>query len=146
MSNLIKTNNKTLNGVASLIDELFSNETFGTPKTHFTTKSPFVNIKESEDDFTVEFSIPGIKKEDVVIELDNEKLSVSAELENNSENTGSYSRREFHISGFKRSFILPDTIDASKIKATHENGILSITIPKKEEAKPKPIRTISIDK
>lgn len=147
MGNLIKTNNKTFNGVASLIDELFSNETFGTPRTNFSSKSPFVNIKETEDDFSLEFSIPGISKDDVNIELDNEKLTVSAEFKSDgSKDAGNFTRREFHVSSFKRSFILPDTIDASKIRANHENGILEILMPKKEEAKPKPVRTITIGK
>lgn len=146
MGNLTKTNSKAANGVASLIDELFSNESFASkPKTNFSTKSPFVNIKETEDEFSLEFSIPGISKDAVIIELDNEQLTVSAELTTNaSENTGNYTRREFHTSSFKRSFILPDTIDASKISAKHVDGILEIHIPKKEEAKPKPVRTISI--
>lgn len=146
MGNLTQTNNKTVNNVASLIDELFSNDSLrSNPKTNFNTKAPFVNIKETEDNFSLEFSIPGIKKEDVVIELDNEKLTVSAELtKNESENTGNYTRREFHKSSFKRSFILPEIIDPAKITAIHNNGILDIVIPKKEEAKPKPVRTIKI--
>ncbi|MFT4643882.1 MAG: HSP20 family protein [Planctomycetota bacterium] len=146
MRNITQTNSKAVNGVASLIDELFSNEPFGSnPKKNFSTKSPFVNINETDDNFTLEFSIPGIKKEAVVIELDNEKLTVSAELANNTtQNTENYTRREFHTSSFKRSFILPDTIDPSKISAIHANGILEISIPKKEDARPKPVRTIKI--
>jgi HSP20 family protein len=146
MRNITQTNSKAVNGVASLIDELFSNEPFGSnSKKNFSTKSPFVNINETDDNFTLEFSIPGIKKEAVVIELDNEKLTVSAELANNTtQNTENYTRREFHTSSFKRSFILPDTIDPSKISAIHANGILEISIPKKEDARPKPVRTIKI--
>lgn len=146
MRNITQTNSKAVNGVASLIDELFSNEPFGSnSKKNFSTKSPFVNINETDDNFTLEFSIPGIKKEAVVIALDNEKLTVSAELANNTtQNTENYTRREFHTSSFKRSFILPDTIDPSKISAIHANGILEISIPKKEDARPKPVRTIKI--
>tara|TARA_B110000908_G_C10040540_1_gene351579 strand:- start:331 stop:657 length:327 start_codon:yes stop_codon:yes gene_type:complete len=107
MRNITQINSKAVNGVVSLIDELFSNEHFGSnPKKNFSTKSPFVNINETEDNFTLEFSIPGIKKEAVVIELANEKLTVSAELVNNTtQNSENYSRREFHTSSFKKSTI-----------------------------------------
>lgn len=147
MGNLVKTNNKAFNNVASLMEELFSNETFKSPKTNFNTKTPLVNIKETEDDFSLEFSIPGIAKEDVKIELDNEKLTVYSESNKEvSKSSGAFTRREFQVSDFKRSFILPDTIDATKIEASQKNGILEILIPKKEEAKPKPIRSIQIAK
>ena len=55
-----------------------------------------------------------------------------------------FTRKEFKYANFKRTFTLPDTVDTGKIEANYENGILNITIPKKEEAKPVPARTIEI--
>ena len=106
---------------------------------------PKVNIKEVSDAFVVEMAVPGLKKSDFKIDLDNYVLSISAELkEENEEEEAGYARREFGYSSFKRTFTLPETVDDGKIKATYKEGILSVNLPKKEEAKQKPARTIDI--
>ena len=144
MGNLVNTN-KTFNNVASVFDNLFSNESFSIPKASVGNTTPAVNIRESEDEFFLDFAMPGINKNDVAIELDNDLLTVSSEVnQREDEVKGNYTRREFHYSSFKRSFILPETVDTSNVKADYKHGVLSIVIPKKEEAKPKPIRTIKI--
>ncbi|MGB0886175.1 MAG: Hsp20/alpha crystallin family protein [Chitinophagales bacterium] len=144
MGNLIRTERKPL-GLQSIFDELFSNETFNTPKANTGNTTPAVNIRENENGFFLDFALPGVSKDQVVIKLDNDKLTVSSEKkENKEEKTENFTRREFHFNSFKRSFVLPETIDVSKIKANHNDGILSIEIPKKEEAKPKPVRQIEI--
>lgn len=106
---------------------------------------PKVNIKETADSFIVEMAVPGMNKSDFKIDLDNELLSISTELAENKEHDDvTYTRREFGYSSFKRTFNLPETVNDSGIKATYENGILQVILPKKEEAKQKPVRTIEI--
>jgi HSP20 family protein len=106
---------------------------------------PPVNIRETDMTFEVELSAPGKAKEDFNIELDNDMLTISSEQksENTSED-GKFTRREFSHSSFRRSFTLPETVKEDEIKASYENGILKITLPKREEALPKPKRMIDI--
>ena len=106
---------------------------------------PKVNIKESADAYMVEMAVPGLKKSDFQIDLDNQVLSISTETkQENEQKEENYTRREFGYSSFKRTFSLPETVDEDKIKANYNEGILSIELPKKEEAKKKPARTIKI--
>ena len=103
------------------------------------------NIKEVIDAYIVEMAVPGLKKSDFNINLDNDVLTISAELEENKEdNNEKYTRREFGYASFKRTFNLPETVDDSKINATYNEGILTLHLPKREEAKQKPPRTINI--
>ena len=106
---------------------------------------PRVNIVETNDDFKVEMAAPGMKRDDFQVELDNDMLTISSEL-SSEENTdeSNFARREFNYQSFKRSFHLPNTVEVDKIKATYRDGVLSLSIPKKEEAKKKPVRTITI--
>lgn len=95
---------------------------------------PAVNIKDAKDQYLLEFAAPGLKKQDFKIDLDNYVLTVSSEKkQEKEEKESSYSRREFVYSSFSRSFTLPKTVNVDKIKADYSNGILSITLPKKEE-------------
>lgn len=106
---------------------------------------PPVNIKETETAFEVELSAPARKKEDFNIEIDNDMLTISSEYKTESSTEqGKYTRKEFSHSSFRRSFTLPDTVKDDGIAANYENGILKITLPKKEEALPKPKRSIDI--
>ena len=95
---------------------------------------PAVNIKEENDKFVLEMAAPGMNKDDFKIDLDNYQLSISSEQKKEKkEKEDNYTRREFVYSSFSRSFTLPKTIDIDKIKADYKNGILSLTLPKKEE-------------
>lgn len=106
---------------------------------------PAVNIKEDDNEFLVEMAVPGMKKSDFNIDLDNELLSISVEASTkNEEEASGYTRREFGYSSFKRSFNVPETVDGEKIEAKYNEGILTIHLPKREEAKKKPVRTIKI--
>ncbi len=109
------------------------------------TSLPAVNIKETDADYQVEFAAPGYDKKDFNIELNNDVLTISSEkvIENNEENTN-FSKKEFSYESFSRSFNLPELVEGDKIRATYKNGILNVVIPKKEEAKPKPIKQIKI--
>lgn len=106
---------------------------------------PKVNIKESADAFMVEMAVPGLKKSDFQIDLDNQMLAISSEVkEENEQKEENYTRREYGYSSFKRTFTLPDSVNEAKIDARYKDGILSILLPKKEEAKQKPMRTIKV--
>ncbi len=111
------------------------------------TTLPAVNIVENEGDFVVEVAAPGLKKEDFEIQIQDDVLTISSEKnEENMEAQKNYSRREYKYLAFKRSFTLPkDLIDDQKVEARYENGELFITIPKKEEAKPKGPLKISVN-
>jgi HSP20 family protein len=110
------------------------------------TTVPSVNIKEDGDNFEVEVATPGMAKDDFKITLDGNLLTISsAKEEKNEEQTDNYTRREFSYQSFQRSFELQkDVVDQDNIEARYENGMLRLTIPKKEEAKQKEPRLIDI--
>lgn len=100
------------------------------------SRVPAVNIAETDGDFQIELAVPGLKKEDFKINVDKNILSISAEKKSESTPEGKkYSKREYSYTSFVRSFTLPETIDHSKIDAAYTDGILKLTVAKKEEAK-----------
>lgn len=106
---------------------------------------PEVNVMENADEFKIEVAAPGLEKNDFKIDLENNVLTISSEKEaKNSTEEEKFIRREFSYSSFKRSFSLPESVDSEKIKAKHKDGILSLVIPKRDEAKEKPKREIKI--
>lgn len=140
--NLIKRNSNLI--LPSLLDEIFKPDWNGGIQ-NFNTTIPAVNIKESEVDFKLELFAPGLKKEDFNIEIDQRTLSISSEKQTETdENNEKYSRKEFSFSSFKRTFNLPETVNFDAIEANYESGILHLRLPKREEALPKPKRTIEI--
>ncbi|MGQ7869102.1 Hsp20/alpha crystallin family protein [Sunxiuqinia sp. sy24] len=110
------------------------------------TTLPSVNIKEDDNGFEVEMAAPGFEKNDFKIDLDNSILTISSEKKVDSETKKGqqFTQREFSYQSFSRSFTLPQSAESDKITASYANGILKISIPKKEEAKPKPARNIEI--
>lgn len=111
------------------------------------TSIPAVNIRETNDNFEVEVAAPGMTKNDFKIQLEGNTLTISSERENRHEENedGKYTRREFSYQSFQRTFMLPrDVVDADKIQAKYENGLLHLLIPKKEEAKQRPPKRIEI--
>lgn len=107
---------------------------------------PAVNISEDDDNFEVEVAAPGLKKDDFKINLENNLLTISGEhKEENEEKEGKkISRREFNYTSFNRSFTLPETVEADNIQAKYQDGVLRLTLPKKEEAKKQPPKQIKI--
>jgi HSP20 family protein len=134
----------------SLFDDFFSRDLWNRAMTNSSstnTTIPLVNIKEDNENFEVEMAAPGMDKKDFKVELDGNVLTITSEKEiQNEEKDGErYSRREFSYQSFQRSFQLPkEVVDAEKIEAKYENGVLRLVIPKKEEAKPRPPKTIQI--
>lgn len=110
------------------------------------TWMPAVNITERETDYKIDLAVPGLDKKDFNIEVENDQLVISGERkEEKVEEKDKVTKREFHYGSFKRSFTLPETANSEKINANYNNGVLSISIAKKEEAKQPAKRQISVD-
>ncbi|AEW00568.1 heat-shock protein [Niastella koreensis] len=147
---VIKRNGNSLPAFPSLFDDFFSREFFNWGNSNFSSTSttvPAVNIKESAEEFKVEVAAPGMDKKDFVITLDGNQLTISsAKQGEETKKEEIYTRREFSYQSFTRTFQLPkDVVDSEKIMATYENGLLNLTIPKKEEAKQKGPKQIAIN-
>jgi len=137
------------NQLPSMFDRFFEGDLFDWSNRNFSltnTTLPSVNIKENSDEFKVEVAAPGFEKGDFKLELNHDVLTISSEkqIENEAKEDERYSKREFSYQSFTRSFTLPHSADSERIDATYDNGILFVSIPKKEESKPKPSRMIEI--
>ncbi len=147
MNNLVKRNGFWPS--TSSVDDFLSDNFFNWPNEMNRGASlPRVNVAEHEDEFLVEMAAPGMKREDFHVELDNDILTISSETshtnEEKDEKNGSFTRKEFSYGSFRRSFHIPNTVEVDKIKAKYQDGLLRLVIPKKEEAKRKPPKTIKI--
>lgn len=102
----------------------------------FISRVPAVNIAETEDAYEVELAAPGLGKEDFKINVDNDVMTVSAEKKTESDTMEKhYSKREYSYTSFTRSFTLPDSADQGKIEASYKDGVLRVSVGKREEAK-----------
>ncbi len=110
------------------------NDFFGEENSYADYSTPKVNVRENKEFYELEVALPGVSKEDVQIDVDKNLLNISEKEKEVSSEEITYNRREFDFSRFQRSFRLPETIATEKIKAKMENGILSLQLPKKEEA------------
>lgn len=113
----------------------YTQHNFSDPSTHTKSKqgTPAVNIIEDHQEFTLELVSPGMCKQDYQLEVENDVLTITG-TKNPDNVSRNYTRREYIPATFSKSFILPDTVDTDKISARCQDGILSILIPKKEEA------------
>lgn len=103
--------------------------------------TPAVDIAETDNELVLKADIPGIKLEDINIEVENGTLSISGtRTYSTEENKGGYHRQERFYGSFHRAFALPETVDLDKVAAGYENGVLTISMPKKEIAKPRTIK------
>lgn len=94
-----------------------------------------VNIHETKDAYHLELSVPGVKKEDIKIDVDHNILTVSYEIKEETKKEDYKTiRREFRQHNFKRSFTLSDKVNAEAIEGKYEDGVLKIFVPKKPEA------------
>ncbi|MDW7690974.1 Hsp20/alpha crystallin family protein [Flammeovirgaceae bacterium SG7u.111] len=102
---------------------------------------PAVNVKENENAYELEVAAPGLKRDDFEINLDNDVLTISSSSKNETEESNEkYNRKEFSFTSFKRSFTLPKTVSGENISAKYTDGLLKLSIPKKEEVKPRSIK------
>lgn len=134
--NLVRWNNfdRRFPSVSDIFDDFFRS-----PSNTLNEQSyPSINVKENDEEYNIEIGIPGIKKEDCNINIDAGQLTVSATSKSSHEDDGkNYSRREYNYQSFSRSFTLPNNVNEDRITAKHENGELSINIPKTGEEKEK---------
>jgi len=115
---------------SDIMDEFF-NEAVSNRASTFT---PNINLSETDEQFNIEVEIPGMKKEDITIDVENSTLKISGERTRESEEEGRrYHRVETHYGSFARTFQLPDSVDNDSIEAAYSDGVLSITINKREE-------------
>jgi len=121
-------------------NEWFNDRTFGK-----TLSVPRVNLRESKDKYTLSVAAPGLHKKDFNIDVNDGFLTISAEHENEKESgEEEYHRQEYNYSSFSRSFTLPAAVQADKIEANYDGGVLRIVIPKKEIAAPAAEKRIEV--
>jgi HSP20 family protein len=109
---------------------------------------PSINITEEKNAFKIEMAAPGLKKEDFNIDIDRNVLTISSQKESErKEGDGreGYSRREYNYTSFSRSLSLPENTDSSKIAAKYTDGILTVSIPKKEDAQKNATQKIKVE-
>lgn len=133
----------------SFFDDFFTKDLMDFNRRPFAENSltiPSVNVKEEENGFEIQVAAPGIKKQDFKINLDRNVLRISSENKSENEEVdkdGKFTRREFNYSSFSRSFTLPEQVETDRIEATYEDGILKVSVPKKEIQSPT-LKTIEI--
>ncbi|MBQ0734787.1 Hsp20/alpha crystallin family protein [Aquimarina celericrescens] len=107
---------------------------------------PAMNVKEHKDDFEIELAVPGFSKKDIEVTMENDMLHIRAKSSKEEvEEDEEYTRREFNYNSFDRMLQLPTSVDQNeKVKAKYKDGILTLNLIKKEEAKEPPKRIIDI--
>ncbi|PYK29631.1 MAG: heat-shock protein Hsp20 [Verrucomicrobia bacterium] len=105
----------------------------------FSGWSPALDLYQNNDNVVAVLELPGMRKEDIEISLHDGNLAISGERKNSSSNGETAERTERYVGSFRRSITIPARVDASKVSATYRDGILTVTLPKAEEAKPKRI-------
>lgn len=128
-SRLFRTDFEDLNNLLRF-DDVFKDDFFEDD-----SLMPAMNIKEHKEDFEIELAVPGFNKKDFEVDIEEDVLHVSGEREiENEERENNYSRKEFNYKSFKRSMMLPPTVDLDQeVKASYKNGILKVKLLKKEE-------------
>lgn len=130
------------------LSDFFEKDSWMAPEKFFRSfqhSMPAANVSETEKEYKIELAIPGFKKEDVKVNLDNDVLTINAENKLEKEETNKkYTRKEFSQNSFSRSFLLPKAANAEQIDAKYEDGLLKLAIAKKEEAIKKAKKEIKI--
>lgn len=137
---IVKYNNN--NVFPSLMNEFF-NEDFRMNLINRNHSIPSVNSVENNESFEIDLAVPGMKKDDFTIELNDKILVISSDNSNYDQNERTR-LNEFNYSSFQRSFRVPESVELDKIKANYKNGILKIKLPKRKDSITKPNRVIDI--
>jgi len=125
----------TLGRLAGLQDEL--DRLFESPMTGW---APALDVHEDKDNFTVKIEVPGLKRDDINVSLQDGALVISGERSEEKISEGTEVHRQERFYGkFQRALTLPTPVAADKVKAAYKDGVLTVTLPKAEEAKPKQI-------
>ena len=128
----------------SVFDEPFFNTDWNGDK-YWLSEVPPVNVVEKDGEYDIELAVPGMNKDDFHVSCDNGLLTIKAEKEEKKEEKDkNYTRREYNYSSFSRSFNLPESVKSDELKAKYENGVLKLTVPKKEFSKAKPKLEVKI--
>jgi HSP20 family protein len=139
---------KAPNRMPTVFDDLFKpwNEWFDNAGIlSRTINVPAVNITERKDKYEVSLAVPGMKKDDFKIDVDGNMLSISSEKEEKTEEKDKrFTRKEYNYSSFNRCFSLPEEVNQDKIEAKYEEGVLKISLPRKEEAKKATAKKIAV--
>lgn len=126
------------------LSNLFDDDFFPV-STNRPNSMPAVNIRENDKNFVLELAIPGMDKNDLKIDINDDVLTISSENNVENEESGNgYKRKEFSYTSFCRSFYVPENVNREKIGANYKDGILSVELPKMEEDKNKLTRQIKI--
>jgi len=145
MKNIVKYNKLTPNKMGSFFDDFFNQNLTDFFGSDFSLQSPSINIVEGTENFRIEVAAPGLEKENFEIDVENGMLNISAKQEAKEEvKEDNYVRREFNYTSFNRSFQLPESVKADQIEANYKSGVLTLLLPKQEEAKAKPVKRIEI--
>jgi HSP20 family protein len=108
-------------------------------------RMPAVNITENKDEYNVSLAVPGMKRDDFRIDVDGNMLTISCEKdETKEEKDKKFTRKEYSFTSFSRSFTLPDEVNKEKIDARYEDGLLKLSLPRKEEAKKPAAKQIAV--
>ena len=137
---IVKYNNNNM--FPSLMNEFF-NDDLGMNFFKRGHSVPSVNSVENNDSFEIDLAVPGMKKDDFTIELNDKILVISSDNSNYDQNERTR-LNEFNYSSFQRSFRVPESVELDKIKANYKNGILKIKLPKRKDSITKPNRLIDI--
>ena len=122
---------------SDIMDEFF-NDAVATRQTSF---APSIDISETDKQFLIDVELPGINKDDIELNVENNTLTISGERKFEKKDDGKqYHRVESHYGSFTRSFTLPDNVKTDSINATYNNGILNITVDKSEQQMKKQIK------
>ncbi len=121
--------------------ELPFRSSFGRTGQLFTGWSPALDLYQNNDNVVAVVELPGMRKEDIEISLHDGTLTINGERRRESSSNGEKAdRTERYVGSFRRSIALPTRVDAGKVSATYRDGILTVTLPKAEEVKPKQIQ------
>ena len=110
----------------------------------FSGWSPALDLYQNHDNVVAVLELPGMKKDEIEITLHDGTLTISGERKSERVNDGKAERSERYVGTFRRSVSLPTRVDAAKVNASYKDGILTVTLPKAEEAKPKQIQ-VNVD-
>src|SRR5688500_11846552 len=123
------------------INRFFEADNGGNGLDAFNTWAPALDVFEDKENIFVRIELPGMKKEDINISLHENTLTIAGERKNEKKYEGSQTAREERFFGrFQRSFTLPKAVEGGKVKASYKDGVLTVTLPKAAEAKPKQIQ------
>ncbi len=125
------------------IDSLFESPFFAPEMAQaqlFTGWAPAIDLYQTTDDIVAVVELPGMRKEDIELSLQDGMLTISGERKEEKAEGDKTGRSERFVGKFRRSITLPTRVDANKVSATYKDGILTVTLPKAEEVKPKQIQ------